>query len=131
MTPTVDLAKIENTDEIIQNKKVSLPNYSSPLISTQNCNKILKNVANIYNVGDSTYAKPCQSYRQFKTDLVSNSNVNTSSISTGKRNTNSTSQAEYNPTSKTKRPRRALYANNEANKENVSLSVLINIIQKI
>lgn len=129
VTPTVDLTKIENTDEIKENEQVSLSKYSSPLISTQDCNKVLKNVANIYNIADTAYAKPCQSYRQFKTDLVSNSNKNTNSISAGKRLKKRSENVEDNLTLTTKRSRSSgiVKETYESNKENVCLSVFINI----
>ncbi|TMW47173.1 hypothetical protein DOY81_007748 [Sarcophaga bullata] len=124
VTPTVDLTKIENVDEMKENEQVSLSKYSSPLISTQDCNKVLKNVANIYNIGDNSDAKPCQSYRQFKTDIISKSHNNTNSISAGRRHAKQTENSVDNLilTTKKCRSNAIVNENDESNKENVNPS---------
>lgn len=74
----MDLTKIDNIDSIKQTEthiknNVNIPrknndfkNRSKPVLTLQDCAVVLKQVADIYETGDTSYATPCQSYRNFK-----------------------------------------------------------------
>ncbi|XP_037817895.1 putative uncharacterized protein DDB_G0282499 [Lucilia sericata] len=77
---------MDNIKQNMENPTIEnvTPKKFPPLLTTQDCKEVLKQVANIYDVTDTTYAKPCQSYRNFKihpNTLTQTSNVKSSANS--------------------------------------------------
>ncbi|KAM7355002.1 uncharacterized protein ACRADG_001263 isoform 2-T3 [Cochliomyia hominivorax] len=122
VTPTVDLTKMEN---IKPNVEISLDidksedvitKPSSTFISSQDCAKVLKQVAEIYN-NDDAYAKPCQSYRNFKiesTPLADISNTKNTSRTTRRKTKTNNIKNESTTQKKLK------LMDGEENKENIN-----------
>lgn len=73
VTPTVDLTKmdlLETKENLFKSKKPKENELkkSAAIISSQECAEVLQQVSDFYKVTDNSYAKPCQSYRNFKMD---------------------------------------------------------------
>lgn len=125
VTPTVDLTKIEDLELLPHNGKnfdsktdtISKENYA--LLSTQRCGEVLRQVADIYEVGDTAYAKPCQSYRNYQ--LHSSKPMQNTKIANENRTVKGCKKkidADNQPTIVVKR--RKFNFTSQENKENVS-----------
>lgn len=107
--------------------KDEIPTKCTPLITTQDCAEVLKQVADIYDVGDTTYAKPCQSYRNFKTQPNPVSQITNVKASTKSRK-RKIKVDKIDSESGVQKITKLTNSYAEENKENVSLYIFLNRI---
>lgn len=123
VTPTVDLTKVDQLDTKENQLKSLDPREvkvkkSSNFITSQECTEVLQQVADIYNVADTSYAKPCQSYRNFKIDTNPLANISNNKVDL--RLNRDKNKIDIGKESLNEKKRKVAYCMDQDDKENVS-----------